>query len=59
MMHPQTIEQYRKFFKRLGISRLEIREKYGDLRKRETWEKAIVPLAFRELEVSVERLFGE
>ena len=40
MTQPKTVSQYRKFFSNLGISHLEIKEKYGDLRKRETWEKA-------------------
>ncbi len=40
MTHPQTVKQYRKFFEDLGISHLDIKEKYGDLRKRGTWEKA-------------------
>lgn len=40
MTNPQTVNQYRKFFTSLGISHLEIKGKYGDLRKRETWEKA-------------------
>ncbi len=40
MTQPETVKQYRNFFSELGISHLEIKEKYGDLRKRDTWVKA-------------------
>ncbi len=51
MTHPQTVKQYRKFFADLGISHLEIKEKYGDLRKRETWEKAYDDYTYPNLPV--------
>ncbi|MGK7954306.1 MAG: hypothetical protein AB4063_03435 [Crocosphaera sp.] len=51
MTHPQTVKQYRKFFANLGISHLEIREKFGDLRKRETWEKAYSDYTYPNLPI--------
>ncbi|MDJ0553498.1 MAG: hypothetical protein QNJ68_03480 [Microcoleaceae cyanobacterium MO_207.B10] len=51
MTHPQTVKQYRKFFTNLGISHLEIKEKFGDLRKRETWERAYSDYTYPNLPI--------
>lgn len=40
MDKPETVKQYRRYFKELGIDPLIIKEQYGDLRRHSTWAQA-------------------
>ncbi|WP_202224414.1 hypothetical protein [Okeania sp. KiyG1] len=51
MAQPQTVPQYRKFFIQEGISPLEIKAKYGDLRLRDTWKKAYSEYTYGRLPI--------
>ena len=49
MTQPNTLRQYKKFFANLGISWLDIRAKYGDLRKLATWKQAYSDYTYEKL----------
>ncbi|NEP82058.1 MAG: hypothetical protein F6K39_30295 [Okeania sp. SIO3B3] len=49
MEQPYTVRQYRKFFTKIGIPHLDIRDKYGDLRLNETWKQAYSDYTYERL----------